>query len=199
MTQRVGDRSGTPGRADRTGGARARLLAAALDLYAVHGVEATTLQMIADELGVTKAAVYHQFHAKDDIVLALVEPVFEELAAVAEAAEARSGRPARVETTLAGVIDVAIRHRRLTALLHSDPVVGTLVTEHAGFGSAIERIGLLLHGPEPDAETRVVTAMIGSALMMTGKDPNLADIDDATLRHHLLTTSRRMLRLRARP
>jgi AcrR family transcriptional regulator len=199
MTQRADARSGSPGRVDRAGGARERLLAAALDLYAVHGVEATTLQMIADELGVTKAAVYHQFHAKDDIVLALVEPVIDELAAVVAAGEGRTGRAARTEAAIGGIIDVAVSHRRLAALLHSDPVVGALMADHPGFASTIERIGLLMHGPDPDDEARVVSAMFGSAVMMATRDPALADIDDETLRRHLLATARRMLKLRARP
>ena len=33
----------------------------------------TSLQMIADAMGVTKAAVYHQFHTKEEIVLAVAE------------------------------------------------------------------------------------------------------------------------------
>ena len=36
---------------------RTRLLETALELFTTHGVEGTSLQMIADALGVTKAAV----------------------------------------------------------------------------------------------------------------------------------------------
>ena len=49
--------------------AQTRILVAALDLFAEHGVSGTSLQMIADALGVTKAAVYHQFKTKDEIAL----------------------------------------------------------------------------------------------------------------------------------
>ncbi len=37
--------------------AQARIIAAASTLFARHGVGGTSLQMIADEIGVTKAAV----------------------------------------------------------------------------------------------------------------------------------------------
>ncbi|WP_156765397.1 TetR/AcrR family transcriptional regulator, partial [Mycobacterium sp. 1245852.3] len=48
--------------------ARTRVLDAALDLIANHGVSGTSLQMIADAVGITKAAVYHQFRTKEQIV-----------------------------------------------------------------------------------------------------------------------------------
>ena len=54
-------------------GAQTRVLDAAFNLIAQHGVSGTSLQMIADEIGVTKAAVYRQFKSKDDIVIALTE------------------------------------------------------------------------------------------------------------------------------
>ena len=50
--------------------AQARIISAALELFAQNGVGGTSLQMIADAIGVTKAAVYHQYNTKDEIVLA---------------------------------------------------------------------------------------------------------------------------------
>ena len=38
-----------------------------------HGSGGTSLQMIADAIGVTKAAVYHQYRTKDEIILAAAE------------------------------------------------------------------------------------------------------------------------------
>ena len=46
-------------------------MTAALELFAEHGVGATSYGMIADRLGVTKGAVYHQFKTKDDIIIAV--------------------------------------------------------------------------------------------------------------------------------
>ncbi|MGD1110405.1 MAG: helix-turn-helix domain-containing protein, partial [Mycobacterium sp.] len=53
--------------------ARTRVLDAALNLFAAHGVSGTSLQMIADAVGITKAAIYHQFRTKDQIVIAVTE------------------------------------------------------------------------------------------------------------------------------
>lgn len=60
----------------RTRGGRERLLQAAGEQFRDHGVGATSLQMIADRLGVSKAAIYHHFKSRDEIIEALMEPVF---------------------------------------------------------------------------------------------------------------------------
>ena len=52
-----------------------RIIEAALVLFAEHGVSGTSLQMIADAIGVTKAAVYQQYNTKDEIILAVAQVV----------------------------------------------------------------------------------------------------------------------------
>jgi AcrR family transcriptional regulator len=50
---------------------RDRILDIALDLFTEQGYDGTSLREIADQLGVTKAALYYHFESKDDILLAL--------------------------------------------------------------------------------------------------------------------------------
>ncbi|HEX2316804.1 MAG TPA: helix-turn-helix domain-containing protein [Thermomonospora sp.] len=182
-------------RNQRTGTARERLLAVALDLFARHGVSGTSLQMIADELDVTKAAVYHQFRTKDDIVWAVIAPTLDRLAQIVEDAERRRRRSERMETILSGLVDLIVDNRRLTTILQSDPAVIRLIRGHPTLQALEQRITLLLAGPDPDPEALVQAAMV-SGLMITGTDPRLAGLDDDALRRHLLGTARRILRLR---
>src|SRR5262249_40185299 len=72
--------------------AQTRIIEAALDLFAEHGIGGTSLQMIADALGVTKAAVYHQYNTKDEIVLALAPGVLSRLGAALTVAAGESSR-----------------------------------------------------------------------------------------------------------
>src|SRR5690349_19766190 len=58
------------GLAARYSPTRMRTIEASLEQFADHGVSGTSLQTIADSLGVTKAAIYHQFPTKDAIVVA---------------------------------------------------------------------------------------------------------------------------------
>ena len=80
--------------------ARTRVLDAALDLFAQHGVSGTSLQMIADAVGITKAAVYHQFRTKDNIVLAVTERELFRLAPALDEAEAHSDELASPRRTI---------------------------------------------------------------------------------------------------
>lgn len=132
------------------GFARDRVLDAAQALFAEHGVSGTTLQMIADRLGVNKSAVYYQFHSKDDIVVAVFRPVFDDIARVVNIAEAIPSREVQREATISGLIELAVRHRRTTALVHTDPAVVGVVEAIGEFRDASRRLQAILAGPEPD-------------------------------------------------
>ncbi|HEY2315147.1 MAG TPA: helix-turn-helix domain-containing protein [Streptosporangiaceae bacterium] len=58
---------------DRSRDTRSRLRQLALKLFAEQGYEKTSLREIAEQLGVTKAALYYYFKSKEDIVRSLVE------------------------------------------------------------------------------------------------------------------------------
>ncbi|MFI1798329.1 TetR/AcrR family transcriptional regulator [Streptomyces sp. NPDC020379] len=67
---------------------RERIQKTALDLFVSRGYEKTSLREIAEELGVTKAALYYHFKTKEDILTAISEdlgrPVDELIAWAAE-------------------------------------------------------------------------------------------------------------------
>ncbi len=50
---------------------RQRILNVALDLFTEQGYDGTSLRQIAEQLGVTKAALYYHFESKEDILMAL--------------------------------------------------------------------------------------------------------------------------------
>jgi AcrR family transcriptional regulator len=180
-----------------TGGARERVLAAALELFGEHGVSGTSLQMIADRIGVTKAAVYHQFHSKEDIVLGVLAPAMESLHASLEHAERLETPEARRESMLGAVVDLAVGNRGLAAILRADPVAAELVRSHPDLDVG-ERIRALLVGPSPDARSDVAGAMVGGALMMIGAAPELERHDDDELRTNLMELARDLLDRHAR-
>ena len=60
-----------PPAAAKTPDTRDRILDIALDLFTEQGYDGTSLRQIADQLGVTKAALYYHFSSKDEILLAL--------------------------------------------------------------------------------------------------------------------------------
>lgn len=177
----------------RRGETRERVLAAALELFSVHGFGGTSLQMIADHLGLTKAAVYYQFQTKEDIAVAVVQPVFDQMAIFVEAAEGIADRPRQLDTALEGLVDLVIDHRQTTAALHGDPGINEIIQNHPELQKLIERLTVLLTGPAPDAATLIASSMLGGGLMVVGVDPQLKDIDRATLRFEMMRIARQLL------
>jgi AcrR family transcriptional regulator len=158
------------------------VLAAALELFATQGVSGTSLQMIADHLGVTKAAVYYQFHAKEDIVLAVVEGAVEQLRGHIETSEAAPTAEEATVLALDGLIDVVLAHRQVVASMLSDPEVARILASHEDFNDLTTRLGTQLLGPEPSQRRVIAVPVLALGIAHAGADPHLVDVDDETLR-----------------
>jgi AcrR family transcriptional regulator len=177
--------------------AQLRTLRAALGLFAEHGVSATTYQMIADAVGVTKAAIYHQFKTKDDLVIAVAELELARLDDALEAAESLDGGDDAREFLLNRVIDHAVDHRRAANTLQFDPVLVRLLSDHKPFQQFIERLYGMLVGDEPGPDTQVRLAALTCVVGGTVSHPLVAGLDDSTLRRQLLDTARKIIGLPA--
>jgi len=180
------------------GSARTRVIEAALVLFAEHGVNGTSLQMIADHLGVSKASVYYQFHSKDDIVLAVVRPVFTDLDQLATVIEAEEMGPPRMAAAIAGFVELAVRHRRVTGVFYRDPAIETLVNSNEERSVINRRLRRLLGLDSADTETRVTMSLVTSGIYGSAMDPELQDIPDEELHRILLQSARRLFALEER-
>ena len=148
---------------ERSAGAQ-RVLDAALELFAEHGFEGTSLQQIADRLGVTKAAVYYHFRTKDDLLRALVEPAFDELDALLAQAEALPRDTARQKHALEVFGDYLLRHRGAAEWMQNDAAALTrpvVLERKSGLEQRLHR--LLTTGPD-DALARLWSAAISHAV-----------------------------------
>lgn len=165
--------------------AQARTLNAALKLFADFGVSGTSYQMIADEVGVTKAAIYHQFKTKDELIIAVAEMELAKLEDALEAAEAEECRIRGRELLLTRVVDHAVQHRRAASTLLFDPVIVRVLSAHEPFQRWVRRLYGMLVGDEarPDAQVRLaaLTIVVGGVVA----HPLVADLDDDTLRTQL--------------
>jgi len=173
--------------------AKTRIIDAALVLFAEHGISGTSLQMIADAIGVTKAAVYHQYNAKDQIILAVAQVVLARLDAAVIAAEAEHSRSRAREVLIAHMIDLAIERRHMASLLQRDPVMLRFLEEHGPFRRVMARVNRMLMGGASDARARVKAAMLASAIAGAMVHPLVQALDDESLRSHLLKQARKLL------
>jgi len=174
--------------------AKSRIISAATVLFAEHGVGGTSLQMIADAIGVTKAAVYHQFKTKDEIVIAVAEAELARVEAMLDAAQAEPDPALAREVLLSRMVDLAIERRHMESTLANDPVLNRFFAGHEPFRRLMNRLYRMLLGedsPEARLSGAMLTAAIGGAVM----HPMAAGFDDAALRSQLLRLARRFLDL----
>jgi AcrR family transcriptional regulator len=175
--------------------AQTRILKAALDLFADYGVSGTSLQMIADAVGVTKAAVYHQFKTKEEIVIAVTEMELATLEDALEAAEAEEDPLRARKVLLTRVIDTAVERRGWVRTLQNDPVIVRLLGEYEPFRQFISRLYGILLDETDDTEARISAALFSGAIAGGIVNPLVDDIDAATLRAALIQLTQRMLNL----
>jgi AcrR family transcriptional regulator len=175
--------------------AQQRIVAAAVELFAVHGVGGTSLQMIADTVGVTKAAVYHQFKTKEEIVVAVAEAELARVEAAIDAAEAEPTRERAREVLVERMVDLAVERRRMESTLLGDPVIVRFFADHEPFRAVMNRLYRLLAGDAAGPDARLSAAMFTAAIGGAVMHPLVADLDDATLRPQLLRLARQFLDL----
>jgi AcrR family transcriptional regulator len=186
--------------AERRSG-RAGVEETALRLFAEHGVAGTSLQMIADAMGVTKAAVYYHYRSKDEIVLGVLAPMLDELPRILAQAQARRGRFARADALLVGLVDLVITHGARYHVVMGDPYMTEVIGAQGWVRDWWRQTYDLLAGPDPDAETRVAISMLLIALQAPFTDDALRSLAPVELREAMLGAGRRLLSLprRAHP
>jgi AcrR family transcriptional regulator len=175
--------------------AQARIVKAAVELFGEHGVGGTSLQMIADALGVTKAAVYHQFKTKEEIVVAAAEAELSRLETALDAAEAEPDRLSARAVLVERIVDLAVERRRMESTLLGDPVIVRFFAHHEPFRQVMSRLYRLLMGDDAGPDARVPAAMLTAAIGGAVMHPLVVDLDDETLRAQLLRLARRFLDL----
>ncbi len=97
---------------------RERILDAALDLFGSGGIDATSLDDIARAVGVAKQTVLYWFVSKEELAVAVMQRVADEL--VLEIGAAIRSAPhgfARIEATVTAVFRPAIRRPALLGLI----------------------------------------------------------------------------------
>jgi AcrR family transcriptional regulator len=98
---------------------RARILEVARDLFTEKGYEKISLREIAEEVGITKAALYYYFPTKEKLFGALVEPLFQMQRAGMGLFEGPAD-PAVWVQKLSSFLDWILDQRPLFALMQSN-------------------------------------------------------------------------------
>ncbi|MFG1610758.1 TetR/AcrR family transcriptional regulator [Actinoplanes sp. NPDC049265] len=175
---------------------RQRFIEAAIPLFARHSFAGTSLQMIADEVGVTKSAVHHHFRTREELLYAVVEPLVGQVRAAVEAAEALRSRSARAERMLTGFVDIVMVNRVLAPVLVSDPGAVEMLRSRPEVSDLVDRLIKLFADLEPGVGGWIKADMVLAGLA-GGISPRTSNLDGDVLRRYLIEASRRTLGLRA--
>ncbi|GAT08975.1 TetR family transcriptional regulator [Mycolicibacterium novocastrense] len=175
---------------------RQRLIDVAIDLFKQHSVAGTSLQMISDELGLTKSAIYHHFRTREELLTAVMEPLIEEVAAIVAAAETHRAHRARADHLLRGYAALAAANRELIPLFTGDPGVVALLRTRPDWAAVVDRQMRLLADVEPGLAGQVKAALVMSGIA-SAAGLDYGAIDEETLRDQLIAAGRRTLGLRA--
>jgi AcrR family transcriptional regulator len=132
---------------------RLRIQQVARELFAEQGVGRTSLQDIANRLGITKPALYYHFDSREELIRSILQPLVDEGEAFVTAHETlRAAKQVSPRALLEGYFDFHYKHRADLMLVVSE------LTALAEFGlvdrmrSWRERLTRLLFGGRPTLE-----------------------------------------------
>jgi AcrR family transcriptional regulator len=179
----------TPARARASRGSLAsRIVQAAGQLFDANGVDGTSLQMIADQAGIAKAAVYYHFKTKEEIVGAVHAQVFAEFYAAvddAEATEAAYSRADALKALIPRLVKLAVRGRRAFSRILTDPAIVRLTADDDQLKLLRSRFDRLVTGGERDPEGLVRGAVVVGAITSAALQSPVSQLDYETLQFHL--------------
>lgn len=169
-----------------------RFVDAALDLFVEHGYSGTSLQMIGDRLGVSKAAVTYHFRSKEELLAAVVAPAFQDLGELLDHVESVRRESTRRREALHAYIDYLIRQRRVASWLSRDVSALTHPAVLAPARLLTGRIDALLVSGADDPTAQIWGAAINQAL--TGPILNEIPVPDDELRLQLESIGETLIR-----
>ena len=137
-------------RAEQAARTRQTVLDTARALFAEGGFAATSLQDIADAMGVRKANVYYYFKTKTAILDALLDERVNALDALLDAAEAETSLEASRELVIAGFADEVVKaYRTVAPVDFADPAVRSIPGVAERLEALLVRTTMALFGEHP--------------------------------------------------
>ncbi|MFC9994692.1 TetR/AcrR family transcriptional regulator [Nocardia sp. NPDC127526] len=136
---------------------------AAIRLFTSKGFEQSSLREVADAVGITKASLYYHYASKVDLLVAIIEPIFDGMRATVESLEGKPHSPEAVREVLHDHLHDMLGHRTAGVLCMRDTVaiVNALGNRYPDMIDLHHRMVEWLAGPDADDEAimRAAAAM----------------------------------------
>jgi AcrR family transcriptional regulator len=147
--------------AKRTGSeTKAEAQRVALALFTTKGFEATSLREIAEELGISKAALYYHFTSKEDIVKSMIEARVGEVTELLAWARRQEPGPDLMERTVLRWVDsTAVDKLRGIRFSNANPAVVQGFGAKAGIRDGLAAVAEFLAGKDADPKRQLLLRM----------------------------------------
>ena len=158
----------------RPGLSRHDVLEAAVAAFIEHGYDATSMGMLSSRLGLSKAAIYHHFPAKVELLRAALDEALGGLEGVLRQEDALGGSPEqRLAFVISGAVHVLIERLPYVTLLlrvrGNSEVERDALTRRRAFDRAVTALviearnaGSVRSDIDPSVVTRLIFGMVNS-------------------------------------
>jgi AcrR family transcriptional regulator len=162
---------------------RAEIQDVAMTLFTEHGYDATSMREIAEQLGITKAALYYHFDSKEQIIVSLLEAPLSALDELLDWAERQPRSPELSCEILTGWLALtAARGTRAMrfAVVNHNALRLARPSTRGGTLQRVERASRLILGPDASVQDllRVRMALLGMHSAVLASHRTDADDND---------------------
>jgi len=158
---------------------RDSILAVAKQLFTTHGFSEVSLSMIAKEVGITKAALYHFFENKAAIYVTVVEDVSLAITEAFDAALASSPEETSLADVIEHVIAVAMKEGNVMLRMGKCPIPKDRERMHEDFKMFFQKVGSVLahyQVREPKLATHVFLNAVHGYIRWAHVDEDATDV-----------------------
>ena len=152
------------------GGTKQLILETAQRLFDEQGYDATSLRQIAEAVGMTKAAVYYHYPAKEHLLLELTRPLLDAISDMVARLRSDDGA-GDPRAALSSYLDLFVDHLPVVHLMASEPAT----LNHPDIGQRIrnlvEAVRRLIAGEDASDERAVRTACAMGVIHAVGTMP----------------------------
>ena len=171
---------------------RREILSVSERLFARTGFRGTSLQMVADQVGCSKATLLYHFSSKGAILETLLTDLDADLARVIESVS-ELPEEERIRRLVSSAIGLIVTHRWALAIIRGLGETSELSPAIVSAQQRADYLRELLHGPEPSTTDLVAMHVFGDGVL--GACLQLQDATDDELGEALRTVAFRLFGL----
>jgi len=167
---------------------RAKIVETALELFAQHGYEATSVRMIAQAAGIAQGLLYNYFPSKEALLATIVRQSMADVRESFARAEEGTDPQGQIERLIRVAFAIVQRKRTFWRLINGVRMQGAVVAslgdvfvaESAEIRMTIERYCRTAGLPQPEIEAAILFALIDGVAQHYVLDPENYPLDAVT-------------------